>query len=476
MYMGEGVMKEITLILHGWSDCSESFKDLKTFLIKNGIGTVDTIYYADYESREDNVTYEDIIDGLYDRFKEKGFIDKDGNRLVNLNVIVHSTGGLVIRHFIAEYYKDRIDKCPVKKIIMLAPANFGSPLAHYGKSLLGMVFKGRYKFGDMFEVGRRLLNGLELASPYQWNLAHRDLLVEKPYYNRNQIQTFIFVGNKGYGGLRKLANKKGTDGTVVVSGTNLNPVKFILDFSKEGRPVDIYIKNYRYDTAFAVLKNYDHGSIVDDIRPNKRSQIGRLILKALKIKDPDEYGKFKEELKKITQNTFINKEIYQQFIIRAVDDHNVPVKDYTIEFFIYRLNKRYVKNGEYIKRNLSKEEENWSRKFHELITDEFHNNSTDPSFRRFIVGINRLKKEIKNCFYSLGSDIVLSMRIYVPRVDQGIYYETEKLKNIILIKTKDGQIVNQKPSLFYPNTTTLIEMKINRSTRYVTVGIKPRKH
>jgi len=68
------------------------------------------------------------------------------------------------------------------------------------------------------------------------------------------------------------------------------------------------------------------------------------------------------------------------------------------------------------------------------------------------------------------------MKIYVPRVDEGIYYETEKLKNIILLRTENGQIVDEKPSLFYPNTTTLIEMKINRSTKYVTVDIKPRKH
>ncbi|WP_457621680.1 esterase/lipase family protein [Persephonella sp.] len=469
-------MKEITLILHGWSDCSDSFKDLKAFLIKNGIGSVDTIYYADYESREDNVTFEDIIDGLYDRFKEKGFIDKHGNKTADLNVIVHSTGGLVIRHFIAEYYRHRLDRCPVKKIVMLAPANFGSPLAHYGKSLLGRVFKGRYKFGDLFEVGRKLLNGLELASPYQWKLAHLDLLVESPYFNRNQIQTFIFVGNKGYSGLRKLANKKGTDGTVVVCGANLNPVKFIFDFSKEGKALDIYVKDYKFDTAFAVLRNYDHGSIVEDIKPDKKSQIGKLVLKALRIKSADEYVAFKKDLEKITENSFKNREIYQQFIVRAVDDHNKPIKDYTIEFFVYRYNNRYIKNGEFIRKKISEEEELWSKKIHELITDEFHNNSTDPSFRRFLVGIKRLKGEIEECCKSLGSDIVLSMKIYVPRVDEGIYYETEKLKNIILLKTKDGKIVNEKPSIFYPNTTTFIEMKINRSTKYVTVDIKPKKH
>ncbi|SNZ11089.1 hypothetical protein SAMN06265182_2003 [Persephonella hydrogeniphila] len=466
-------MDTITVIIHGWSDCSESFVQVKEFLIKNGIGTVETIYYADYESREDNITFEDVIDGLYDRFKEKGFIDKDGNPLKHLNVIVHSTGGLVIRHFISEYYSHRIEKCPIRKVIMLAPANFGSPLAHYGKSLLGMVFKGRYKFGDMFEVGRKLLDGLELASPYQWKLAHKDILINNPFYNREQIQTFIFVGAKGYGGLRKFVNKKGTDGTVVVSGTNLNSVKFSVDFVSEEEKISyIYPKT---DTAFCVLRNYDHGSIVDEIHPDRRSQISQLLLEALKIKTAEDFGSFKKRLKMITDETYKNKEIYQQFFIRTVDDHNMPVKDYTLEFFVYRYKDRYISQGEVIKKRMSYKEIYWSQKVHSYITDEFHNNTKDPSFRRFIVGLKGLKKLLKDCYQDLG-DIILSVKIHIPKIDEGIYYQTEKLKNIFLLKTENGDIVEETPSLFYPNTTTLMQLKVNRATKYVTVSTEPKRH
>ncbi|CAI2718924.1 protein of unknown function [Nitrospina watsonii] len=174
--------KDITLIIHGWSDCSTSFKKLKQFLIDNQVGTVQTILYADYESREDNITFNDVVDGLNDQMIENGIIDADGNKLKDVNVIVHSTGGLVIRHWIWQYYHEHIDDCPVKRLLMLAPANFGSPLAHRGKSFLGSLFKGRWKIGDMLEVGRNLLNGLELASPYQWDLSHQDVLVDHSYY------------------------------------------------------------------------------------------------------------------------------------------------------------------------------------------------------------------------------------------------------------------------------------------------------
>ncbi|MBK3332344.1 alpha/beta hydrolase [Persephonella atlantica] len=465
-------MKTITLIIHGWSDCSQSFVHMKEFLIKNGIGDVDTIYYADYESREDNITYDDVIDGLYDRFKEKGFIDEDGNPLVSLNVIVHSTGGLIIRHFISEYYSDRIDKCPIKKIVMLAPANFGSPLAHYGKSLLGMVFKGRYKFGDMFEVGRKLLSGLELASPFQWELAHRDIFSKTVFYSPEKVQTFIFVGADGYSGLRKIVNKKGTDGTVVVSGADLKTVKFSVDFTGKQKKIEFLTPHL--DTVFCVLRGYNHGSIVEEVKTGKRSKIGRLLLEALRIKTPQEYTQFKEKAKKITEETFKNRKIYQQFFIRAVDDHKNPVKDYTIEFFVRRYRKEYIKGNTVSTEKIDLDEIFWSEKFHTLLTDEFHTNTTDSSYRRFLVDIKALKKLIKECCNALKSDIMLSVKIHVPRVDEGIYYNTEILKNILLLKTENGEIVYQKPSIFYPNTTTMMELKINRSTKYVTVDTKPK--
>lgn len=86
-------MPTVTLLIHGWSDCSESFEGIKNFLIKKGIGKVETIFFADYESREDNITYNDIIDGLNDELIKKKFIDENGEKLCDLNVVVHSTGG-----------------------------------------------------------------------------------------------------------------------------------------------------------------------------------------------------------------------------------------------------------------------------------------------------------------------------------------------------------------------------------------------
>jgi hypothetical protein len=62
---------------------------------------------------------------------------------------------------------------PIHHLLMLAPANFGSPLAHKGHSFIGRVIKGWGEPG--FQTGDKILKALELGSPYTYELAERDL-------------------------------------------------------------------------------------------------------------------------------------------------------------------------------------------------------------------------------------------------------------------------------------------------------------
>jgi hypothetical protein len=59
------------------------------------------------------------------------------------------------------------EKSPIRHFIMMAPANFGSRLAAQGKSTLAKLFKGGMTQG--FETGRKILEGLELGSPFLWD-------------------------------------------------------------------------------------------------------------------------------------------------------------------------------------------------------------------------------------------------------------------------------------------------------------------
>ena len=476
-------MPTSTVILHGWSDCSDSFVEMKKFLSRAGVAPVSEIYYADYESREDHVTYDDVIDGLNDEFYRRGFIGRDGRKKHDLNIVVHSTGGLVIRHWIHQHYRrngNRIDACPVKRLVMLAPANFGSPLAHRGKSFLGSLFKGRWKIGDLLEVGRHLLDGLELASPYQWELAHRDLLIDAPYFNDDQIQLTILVGVQDYTGLRGWVNKPGTDGTVVIAGTTLDTVKVRLDFSRDKDPGVEYTP-FEWETTetvadfgFAVLAGLDHGSIVGEVGSKAPSQVGELVVRALKTRRPADFTRLRTDLQAITETTYATtgKDRFQQFILHAVDEYGLPIDDFTVEFFVVAADKQ---RDDTIPRKPSRTESALSEQMNAILLSEIHTHSRDPSYRRLLVNLREVKDKLAESERMLGKPAVLTMRLYVPDRDRGIRYDVETLQNVVVYDPVASAASNS-PVFFYENTTTLVEMCVNRLCDYVTVGPSPRKH
>jgi pimeloyl-ACP methyl ester carboxylesterase len=175
------------VILHGWSDSSESFEPLVAFLRKNGFKAV-PLWLGDYISMDDDVRIEDVAKRLEAAVRKRMAVAADP-LVAPFDMIVHSTGGLVARQWIASYHGSAPAACPAKRVVMLAPANFGSPLASKGKSFLGRVVKG---FRNWFHTGREMLDSLELASAFQWNLARRDLLIAPEDVNRT-----LFYGGEG---------------------------------------------------------------------------------------------------------------------------------------------------------------------------------------------------------------------------------------------------------------------------------------
>lgn len=478
-------MADTTLILHGWSDCSESFRSLESFLVDEGVGEVESIYYADYESREDSITYEDVVGGLDDELRRRGLVDERGRG--SFDVVVHSTGGMVIRHWIWRYYGDRIDECPVENLVMLAPANFGSPLAHRGKSLLGRVFGGRWKIGDMLEVGQKLLDGLELGSAHQWELAHRDLLGPEPFYDADRVRLTVLVGLGDYSGLRGWVEKPGTDGAVVIAGTPLDSVKLRLDFCDPEEPSRWKRDTVHGDFAFAALPGHDHGSVVEafgsDRPPETDGESGdgdrarrndaavrRLVLSALRVDSAEEFDRHR---KRVTGSWAPAATRWQQFLFRAVDDQDQPVRDFTLEFFVHRRGRETRigetrRGGPHGPRMLTRRERELSREADRLMTSHFHTYSRDPCFRRTLVDVETVEE-------LLPADHVLAMRMYVPRVEDGIYYDTDHIRDVVVHDPAAEDGTDGAPSFFYPNTTTLVQLRVDRVTDYVTVGTEPRE-
>src|SRR5690349_17879847 len=115
---------------------------------------------------------------------------------------------LVLRSWLTRYPEYRGS---LKHIVGIAPASYGSPLAHKGHSWLARAFKGNQELGpDFLQTGARVLDALELGSRFTWDLAHRDLFsAEKDFYGTGPDKPYLFTvcGLSGYDGLERVVNE-----------------------------------------------------------------------------------------------------------------------------------------------------------------------------------------------------------------------------------------------------------------------------
>ena len=241
-------MADKLLVLHGYSDGATSFTDLAEFFVSERLYAREKVYLLNYASMDDHSVFEDFADKL----------DEDYEKLFGterIDVACHSTGALVVRLWLSLHYRRqkqsrRKPRSPVEHLLMFAPANFGSDLAKMGQSFLGKFrstfFNTHAKEGDFLESGKHVLQGLEPASPFQWNLSLQDLHGES-FFNpalgeKNVCFPFVFAAGRGYTGLQarviEARKKPGTDGTVRICGTSLNTRKCTVDFcNREVNPL-----------------------------------------------------------------------------------------------------------------------------------------------------------------------------------------------------------------------------------------------
>lgn len=325
-------MAEHLVILHGWSDDSSSFKLLAEQLNQRLGASATVIRLADWLSMHDEVTYADLSIAMERAWRAHGLPTAPRSA----NIIVHSTGALVLRHWMTQHY--RPETVPIKRAVMLAPANFGSPLAHKGRSFIGRAIKGWDNPG--FQTGTHILKGLELASPYSFALADRDLFnAEQRWYGKNRILATIMVGNRGYSGLSSIANEPGTDGTVRVSTANLNASKLTLTLDRhqqmQNKPT---LQSVNGAIAFRVMNGENHSTIACKDKGPKNEETLSLIAKALCVDDAafsDNGTEFKWQkiLDHNGVNTAANSERYQNMVTRLRDHTGHDITDYFVEFY-----------------------------------------------------------------------------------------------------------------------------------------------
>ncbi|HWE77295.1 MAG TPA: hypothetical protein VG270_02140 [Pseudolabrys sp.] len=169
-------MPNTLVLIHGYSDEGKSFATWREKL-KDDYEKTEQICICDYVSLTNEVTIKDLAEGFDLALKLRAGLSNDEP----FDAIVHSTGMLVLRTWLTSYASRRNR---LKHLIGIAPATFGSPLAQKGRSWIGAVFKGNRHLGpDFMAAGDRILDGLELASPYTWNLAQKDLFGSTTYYD-----------------------------------------------------------------------------------------------------------------------------------------------------------------------------------------------------------------------------------------------------------------------------------------------------
>ena len=320
-------------ILHGWSDNSESFEPLAAFLKRNGYRTV-PVFLGDYISLRDDVMIGDVAKCMEEVVRRK----MARKRLAGpFDLIVHSTGGLVARKWISDHYAADPAACPVRNLVMLAPANFGSKLAHKGRSMLGRIVKG-WRTG--FETGDEMLYALELSSSFQWDLAQSDLFVSpgsaggRPFYGPDSVRPFVIVGTHPYtSAVAKITNEDGSDGTVRVAAANLNAYGRTIDFS--GAPERLLVprviewpKRGGKGNLFtlAVLPDRDHGNIV---RPDKRGP-------SLETRTLAGEGADAQRHRNVTfRKRDTRRELFHEYFqvcVRVEDEFGNEVPDYFLSF------------------------------------------------------------------------------------------------------------------------------------------------
>lgn len=320
------------VVLHGWSDHSDSFKPLVARLRALGLADIMPIHLGDYVSMDDDVTYDDIIQAMQAAWKKAGLPTSPRS----VDVIVHSTGGLVIRHWMTSCYTPETN--PVRRLLMLAPANFGSHLAHKGVSFLGRIAKG-FKSDRLFHTGEKILRGLELASPFTWELARKDRLQDGPaWYGPGRVLATVLVGTGGYSGISAAANTSGSDGTVLVSTANLNPAFAQFDFATTPNRPSRLMLDANGKTAFCRMPKENHSTIAGKDNGPKNPATLQLIRQALEVTDAgfdahcQALATLNAQHRRDEQdNTYAQG--YQNVVIYVEDDQHRPVGDYFIEVF-----------------------------------------------------------------------------------------------------------------------------------------------
>jgi pimeloyl-ACP methyl ester carboxylesterase len=430
------------VILHGWSDSSASMRRLSAAIAALALpGGVRAIRLADYVSMDDDVDFEDLARAMDRAWRDAGL----PLRPRSVDLVVHSTGALVARRWLTSRYTPATN--PVRRLLMLAPANFGSPLAHKGRSFLGRVVKG---FGSRrrFHTGARLLEGLELASPLTWDLAVLDRFgAGDPWYGPGRMLATVLVGTAGYTGIAAAANQPGSDGTVLVAGANLQPAYIDLDFASEPQAPRIASLGANGRVAFRRVSGDNHNTIAWKDRGPANAALIDLVRAALTVTDAGFDAHLADmatgnAAERQREAGSVPRQGYQNTVVRVTDDYGHGVRDYFIEAFVKRPAGGRPDNA-------------MTRRIQEEVLVHAHSHSGNPAFRALRFNCDALQTMLIDRLTPLHLRISAQPDI---RDTGSVGYRTLEYRDIGSIRIDPADLGR----LFKPDRTALINLRIRR--------------
>lgn len=429
--------KRPVVVLHGYSDHAASFEKLAGFLKENGFNVIQ-IWLSEYKSMNDEITIQDLGEAMGQALARENIATTKHS----FDLICHSTGGLVVRAYLKHYFYGKPELCPIKHLLMLAPANFGSPLAKLGKSMLGRLTKG-WDWDHVFETGTEILSSLELASPISWRLAEHDLFDSRnAIFRKSNVYTTILVGSDAYDGLKSIGHENGSDGTVRVSTANLNASAFALKFSESGDPQIEEVRKYYDPIAFGVLFKKNHTSIIHP--EGGDPELGRLIIASLTIGTDEDYDQHVKDLAEVTELTFArgikdkDEEIqeryhdYQTLVTRVHDQYGNWINDYFLEFF----------------QETDSAEDETMQKMHKEVLEKVTKNETNASHRSFHFDLTDLERLL------LQHNKQVDMSISVAALSDRIKYKNPE---------RFAVLATQKKTYLKSHETLFLDIQVNRT-------------
>jgi len=428
------------ILIHGYSAEGRAFENWKSILKSRGFANN---HIVTWQSLVNEINIPDIAEGFDRALRTHAGLSPDEP----FDAIVHSTGMLVIREWLA-CSTERIHR--LKRLVALAPATFGSPVAKKGRGVMGAIIKGKKLLGpDFLEAGVGVLDALELGSSYVWNLSDLDLFGDLQHFGKDGETPYVFAfcGDKT-GFISNHLAGPGSDGVVRIAGASLNTRKIVLDFGKrQKKPLAkrITIAPWTHeDSPVVPVRGADHGSIMD--RPD--APLIDLVCEALAITSWTTFTEWHERAAKAWWTSEGDKPQYQQIITHAVDERGYGISDYAIKLF--------TKIGESFKEvsGFDKDVAAYSK---------------DSSYRCFHLDLKKIKPER---FNNLWLKVVLATNThYVAYTGyeqpDGLPSWTPSIKGLTeasldISGLLDWKVEGEKFSLFYPRTTTFLEMIFDR--------------